>query len=424
VGWTIGAGSVAALALLIFAAGRWLEVPPRSALMVSSLDGGARVRLERIDRGLPRRGEWRNGFEVVDFDGDGRLDLVHGPPRRAPGSPPFVFLGDGHGGFTALARSFPALAYEYGDVAVADFDGDGALDLALAAHDAGLVVLARRGADFVPWGPPLGVVGPSWLGRFTSRALAAGDWNGDGRADLVTLSEGAPAPRGARRGEGPRVLLLTADAAQILAPASPVDEFGDDVEVGDVDGDGHPEILAATGTLGSKRVLYRGGDRGLVPVAVDALPEHASVRAVAIERGARPAFFVAGLDHGAARPAAFVERVAWDGARFVGQMIYRGEGAPEPRALAAADFDGDGAPDLVVGHADGVLRLFLGPALEPAAVLRPEDWRVGCSAYHVEAADVVPEGGAEIVVSFAGTPAPGRCPSGGGLAVYRARSRR
>jgi hypothetical protein len=388
---------------------------------LNALTEAPRAGLVRIDHGLPRRGEWRNGFDLVDFDGDGHLDVVHGPKRRAPGSPPEVFLGDGRGRFEVLARRFPALAYDYGDAAAADFDGDGALDLALASHRSGLLVLARRGAEFKPWGPPLGVIGPSWLGSFTSRSLAAADWNGDGKADLVTLYEG-PDHDARRRREGlggPRVLLLAGDGAQILAPTSPMEEFGDSLAVADVDGDGQLEIIAAAGILGSKRVLYRHGERGLVAASLDALPDHASVRAVAVGRGAPAAVFVAGLDHGAAQPAAFVQRLVFEDGGFRGRLVHHAAGDSEPRALAAADFDGDGAEDLAVGQADGTIRLFLGPALTLAVAAPAEPWRRGCSARHIEAGDVVPGGGLELVVSFAASPSPERCPSGGGLTVYR-----
>jgi hypothetical protein len=63
----------------------------------------------------------------------------------------------------------------------ADFNGDGKIDLASAYH-AGASV-------FVSWGNGSGIFGPTStlsIGTSTSRArsLTAGDFNGDGRADL------------------------------------------------------------------------------------------------------------------------------------------------------------------------------------------------------------------------------------------------
>jgi len=56
---------------------------------------------------------------VADMNGDGHLDIVHGPARKQSG-PPVIFLGDGQGSWTQWKEArFPSLAYDYGDVEVA-----------------------------------------------------------------------------------------------------------------------------------------------------------------------------------------------------------------------------------------------------------------------------------------------------------------
>lgn len=72
-----------------------------------------------------------------------------GPARKSPTRVPQIFAGDGKGNFTLLTRyTFPRIAFDYGDVAVADFDGDASLGIALASHLQRIAVLLRRGDAF------------------------------------------------------------------------------------------------------------------------------------------------------------------------------------------------------------------------------------------------------------------------------------
>src|SRR5262245_42878837 len=115
----------AAAALLV--AGAWRERPSGGIQERSSAVETAALRslvFEPFGRGLPTRGQWRNGFAVADMNGDGHPDIVHGPPRKVRGGP-VVFLGDGRGGWTVWKDArFPAAPYDYGTAAVADFNGD------------------------------------------------------------------------------------------------------------------------------------------------------------------------------------------------------------------------------------------------------------------------------------------------------------
>jgi hypothetical protein len=381
-----------------------------------------------FDDGLPRAGQWRDGFAVADLDGDGALDLVHGPARK--GQPrPAVFRGDGQGHWRRWDAAFPPLAYDYGDAAVADLDGDGRQDVALAVHLRGVVGLFQVAPGRFE-AQPLGLGPLADNAPFSSRALVAVDWDGDGRPELLALSDGPRLGGGAASGSmGLRLLSRrsgTWTASSLTGSAPRAALFGDSIAAGDVDGDGHPDALCASNTLGLRTVLVRGDGQGGTQVALPSLPARAVVKAVAL--GDLDGDGRAELVFTTARP----DRGAWEGALWVlsgKDLTVRATvalGAEEGTALAVGDFDADGRQDVALGEADGAVRLWRGDGLggltEDARISAPA-WRQGCRAYHLAALNADGHPGAELFAGFAGegegAEAGKVCPSGGALTAWR-----
>ena len=392
---------------------------------------------EPFDEGLPRRGQWRYGFVLADMNGDGNLDIVHGPPRRGFGTP-VVFLGDGAGHWRRWQTSFPEQQYDYGNVAVADFNGDGHLDIAMGMHLLGMTVLLGDGAGrFRAASDGMDPLGPNTA--FSSHALVAVDWDGDGHVDLVAL------------GEGPRLATRRTDAqtpsvdngvvfyrnrgnATWEKRVGPEPKAGDSLVLAPQRGGARPWLVAGSIELGRSNLVLRPG----APFTVETLPglrPGVLVRTVAIadfdgdghdDVAVAYATFEgeqwrSGIDVVLTRPGLPVER----------RTVYVVDSPHGVTALAAGDLDGDGRPDLVALSGDGetvILRNAGGGTFTREDVQLTERV-VGCRGYHVEVRDLNKDGRADIVAGFAGEPEgvttirTEGCAGQGSLRAWRSRPR-
>ena len=117
---------------------------------------------------------------TADFNGDGNLDLaVNCEPTQNPAGVTKVFLGDGKGGFTA-AGSVAGGGYELNSFGVADFNSDGFPDLVVMSDTAAqATVYLNDGTGNFKAGPVL---------SSQVDGLIVGDFNGDGNADVAIAS--------------------------------------------------------------------------------------------------------------------------------------------------------------------------------------------------------------------------------------------
>jgi len=142
---------------------------------------------------------------VLDFNRDGRPDLFIGgrvQPGAYPTSPPSVLLRNDGGRFTDVtAELAPALARAgmVSAATVADLDGDGWPDLVLA-REWGKVGYFRnnagRGFSDQTASAGLAATGNGWWS-----AVATGDFNGDGVADIAAGNVGLNTPYAAAPGK-------------------------------------------------------------------------------------------------------------------------------------------------------------------------------------------------------------------------------
>jgi len=194
------------------------------------------------------------GAAGADFDGDGARDFV---TADATGNTvtPHYHRGVGDGTFDApiVLPSTPEGRGRVQGMCAADFDGDGNVDFAVNDD--------RTAVGFY-WGSGDGTfVQETRTFPGNGRALDAGDFDEDGNVDFVraTFSNGEV-----------RLYLGGGDRTFTEAPALVGDAGGDPytTAAGDLDCDGHLDVLANAGGSGTF-LFYRGRGDGTFEAGVE-----------------------------------------------------------------------------------------------------------------------------------------------------------
>ena len=197
-------------------------------------------------------------------------------------------LGTGNGGFTNVPGSPFTVGGGTTGVAVGDFNGDGKPDLAVTNATSNNVSVLLGTGN----GSFTNAPGSPFAVGLTPVRIAVGDFNGDSKLDLVV---------GNANGNSVSVLLGTGNGSFINAPGSPFAASNPDgIAVADFNGDGKLDLVVANAVANNTVSVLLGNGNGTFTAAPGS------------------PFAVGG----------------------------------NPQGVAAADFNGDGKPDIAVLNGD------------------------------------------------------------------------
>jgi hypothetical protein len=218
-----------------------------------------------------------------DFNADGNVDFAVSSFATGQIS---IFLGDGKGGFTEATKSpiaLPSGVLNPVAMAEGDFDADGKADLAVLANNNApstpgeVAVLLGQGDGTFSSAGPATTVGNGPV------AMATGNFDSSGSLDLAVVNQT----------DGSVTILLNhGDATFGQGPNSPVligtGTSPTGIAVADFDGNGTPDIVVSNSATNTFAVVLNGG-LGVFAVAIEPPggTNPSAIVAAALETGAR-----------------------------------------------------------------------------------------------------------------------------------------
>ena len=322
-----------------------------------------------------------------DFNGDGKPDLA--VANRADNTVS-VFLAKGDGTFQ------PAVSYAAGPspraVIAADLNGDTRDDLVLADESCTIifppcptsggsvsVLVANADGTFQP--------AVTYAINGYPVSVAAGDFNGDGKIDLLVANGNSPGTFSVLLGKGDGTFLSPVDYATVQNPQA--------VTVGDFNGDGKLDVAVAGGGFSGSISVFIGNGDGTFQSQINYSVGQEPISIVAADLNHDGRLDLAVSNNFDSTVSVLLGN--GDGT-FQTQTIYN-PGHLTLTALALGDFNGDGNPDLAVANDfDNTITLLLGKGDGTFPTMLDYEYSATGTSFGLAAADFRGEGAPDIAV--------------------------
>ncbi|MES2701542.1 MAG: FG-GAP-like repeat-containing protein [Bacteroidota bacterium] len=311
----------------------------------------------------------------------------------------------------AAKADFAAGTQPY-SVAIGDIDGDGKPDMAVANNGANTVSVYRNTSSSGS------ITSASFAAQVTfatgsgPRSVAIGDIDGDGKPDLAVANQGSSTVSVYRNTSSSGSITSGSFAAQITftTGANPYS-----VAIGDIDGDGKPDLAVANGnSSGTVSVLRNTGSSGSISTGSFATR-------VAFVTGSQPSSVAIGDIDGDGKPDLAVANYGSNtvsvfrnsssignitSGSFATQVTFAT--GTQPNSVAIADIDGDGKTDMVVANLNSATVSVLrntssSGSITSGSFATQVTYATGSNPYNVAIGDIDGDGKPDLAVANAGS---------------------
>ena len=285
-------------------------------------------------------------ISVVDVNHDGNPDLL---VANGDAGTVTVLLDNGRGQFHEPSGSPFAAGHLPNDIAVADMNGDGNPDLVIANHQSPFITILLgdgQGRFHPAPGSPVDV-----HSHPHPHGVAAADFNGDGRIDVVTDSWGTN-----------QIELLLGDGKGGLQTPGKFFATGhrpyERLRSADFNGDGIPDIVTTNLDDGTASILLGDGRGGFRTAPGSPFPAGAKPWQVAIDDvdgDGKPDLLIIPYERDIADPSqnalTILRGDGRGGFKPLADAPLPLEGCHGPNSVTAGDLNGNGLQDVVVSCA-------------------------------------------------------------------------